>query len=449
MTGDEVLDRAQRLGRAYLQGVARRPVGATDPDGLRRTLSDEGEDPLEVLEDLAADADPGLVASAGPRYFGFVVGGALPVAVGADWLVSAWDQMSGMYSASPAAAVAEEVAAGWVLELLGLPGDADVGFVTGAQMANFSCLAAARSALLRGVGWDVEELGLFGAPPIKVLAGDEVHVTVPRALRYLGMGDGRIKRVAVDDAGAIDPVALERALRAAGSPALVCAQAGNVNTGACDPLRAIADAAAEHGAWLHVDGAFGLWAAASSRYEHLVGGRADADSWAVDAHKWLNVPYDCALAIVSSHGALPRALGLSAAYLGRSGNREPAEFTPEASRRARAIPVYAALRSLGRRGVAELVERCCAHARMMADLLREGGLEILHEVVLNQVLVAATPEDVRRIQEDGICWLGGTTWRRRQALRISFSNWSTTDDDVRRSARAILSAVAASVTEGP
>ncbi|MDQ6817660.1 MAG: aminotransferase class V-fold PLP-dependent enzyme [Actinomycetota bacterium] len=440
MPGDEVLDRAQGLGRAYLKGIGERHVGGSDPVRLRRSLSEEGEDPIVVLEDLAVDADPGLVASAGPRYFGFVVGGSLPVAVGADWLVSAWDQMCGMYSSSPAAAIAEEIVGGWAKDLLSLPAGAGVGFVTGAQMANFSCLAAARSELLRGVGWDVEEQGLFGAPSITVLVGNEVHVTLLRALRFLGLGQARVERVAADANGAIDPVALEAALRTANRPVLVCAQVGNVNTGACDPLGPIADAATEHGAWLHVDGAFGLWAAASPRHEHLVAGRERADSWAIDAHKWLNVPYDCALAIVKSAETLSRAMGLSASYLARSGQREPAEFVPEASRRARAIPLYATLRFLGRRGVADLVERCCAHATLMAELLRDGGLEVLNEVVLNQVLVAGPPEHLARIQADGTCWLGGTTWRGRHALRLSFSNWSTTEEDVCRSAHAILNA---------
>jgi glutamate/tyrosine decarboxylase-like PLP-dependent enzyme len=437
---DEVLDYAQRLGRAYLAGVAERRVGGSDPARLRRSLTDAGEDPIRVLEDLSADADPGLVASAGPRYFGFVVGGSLPVAVGADWLVSAWDQMSGMHNSSPAAAVLEEVVAGWALELLGLPATAAVGFVTGAQMANFSCLAAARGALLRDLGFNAEERGLFGAPPIQVLVGAEVHVTVLRALRFLGLGQSRVTEVPVDANGAMDPKALGEALRTTDRPALVCAQAGNVNTGACDPLAPIAEAAAEHGAWLHVDGAFGLWAAASPRFEPLVAGRERAQSWAVDAHKWLNTPYDCALAIVNRPDALSDAMGLTAAYLARTGQREPAQFVPEASRRARAIPLYAALRTLGRQGVAELVERCCDHARLMATLLRDGGSEVLNEVVLNQVLVAGSAEQLARVQADGTCWLGGTTWRGQHALRVSVSNWSTTEDDIRRAADAILAA---------
>lgn len=437
---DDALDHAYRLARAYVKGLSERPVDAAEPQGLRRPLNDDGISPVDVLEQLATDADPGLVASAGPRYFGFVTGGSLPVALAADWLVSAWDQNAGLHVSSPAAAVAEEVAAEWVLELLGLPSSASVGFVTGAQMANFSCLAAARSELLRRVGWDVEGQGLFGAPPVEVLVGEEGHVTVLRALRFLGFGQDRVRRVRAGANGAIDPAALADALRDVTGPALVCAQAGNVNTGACDPLGPIADLAAEHGAWLHVDGAFGLWAAASPRFEGLVAGRERADSWATDAHKWLNVPYDCALAIVASDNALVRAMAIRAAYLTRTDEREPAQFVPEASRRARAIPLYAALRSLGRRGVAELVQRCCDQATLMASLLREGGLEVLNDVVLNQVLIDGTPEHVARIQQDGTCWLGGTTWRGRHALRVSFSNWSTSDEDVRRSATAILEA---------
>jgi glutamate/tyrosine decarboxylase-like PLP-dependent enzyme len=438
VTPDAVLDCAQRLGRAYLDGVGARAVGGSEPSGLRRALSDAGEDPIRVLEQLAADADPGLVASAGPRYFGFVVGGSLPVAVGADWLVSAWDQMAGFYSSSPAIAVAEEVVAEWALGLLGLPATASVGFVTGAQMANFSCLAAARAAVLAEAGWDLEARGLFGAPPIQLVIGAEAHATVVRALRFLGIGRDSITLVETDGNGAIRPAALDRALAAVSGPAIVCAQAGNVNTGACDPLGEIADCVEGSGAWLHVDGAFGLWAAASPAHEHLVGGRERADSWAVDAHKWLNVPYDCALAIVNRAGGLTGAMGLSASYLAPSERRDPAQYTPEASRRGRAVPVYAALRCLGRDGVAELVERCCAYAALMAKQLSDGGFEVLNEVVLNQVLVGASEEHLARIQADGTCWLGGTVWRGRHALRVSFSNWSTTEDDVRRAAEAIL-----------
>jgi len=441
MPGDDVLGRSYALARAFLEGLPERPVGGGEAPGLRRALTDAGEDPVAVIEDLAADADPGIVASAGPRYLGFVTGGALPVALAADWLVSAWDQMAGLHSSSPAAATAEEVAAEWALELLGLPPTASVGFTTGAQMANFTCLAAARHAVLSQFGWQVERHGLFGAPEIEVVVGEEVHVTVLNALRLLGLGEERVRRVAADRNGAMDAGALVAALAGGRGPAIVCAQAGNVNTGACDPLEPIAEAAAARGAWLHVDGAFGLWAAASPRFARLVAGRGRADSWAVDAHKWLNVPYDCALAVVADPAAHQHAMVVAAPYLQASGDRRhPSYLVPEASRRARSVPVYAALRALGRDGVAQLVERCCDHAALMASLLREAGVEVLNDVVLNQVLAAGPPEQVARIQADGTCWLGGTVWRGREALRLSFSSWSTTDDDVRRCARAVLAA---------
>jgi glutamate/tyrosine decarboxylase-like PLP-dependent enzyme len=438
---DDVLARAYALARAFLDELPERPVGAGEAPALRRELTDDGEDPVTVIEALAADADPGLVASAGPRYLGFVTGGALPVSVAADWLVSTWDQVSSLHASSPAVATAEEVAAGWVLELLHLPPTASVGFATGAQMANFTCLAAARHGVLAETGWDVERRGLFGAPEIEIVVGEEVHVTILNALRMLGLGEERVTRVDTDADGAMDPDALASALDGGSGPTIVCAQVGNVNTGACDPLGPIADAAARRGAWLHVDGAFGLWAAASPRFAHLVAGLERADSWAVDAHKWLNVPYDCALAIVGDPAAHAAAMTIAAPYLqAAAGRREPTRFVPEASRRGRSVPVYAALRALGRRGVAGLVERCCDHATLMAGLLRDEGMGILNEVVLNQVLVAGPAEQVARIQAEGTCWLGGTVWRGHEALRLSFSNWSTTDDDVRRCARAVLAA---------
>ena len=438
MHDPELLALAHEIASGYLDGVADRHVGGGDTPGLRRPLTDAGEDPATVLRELAADADPGLVASAGPRYFGFVIGGSLPVAVAADWLVSAWDQMSFARASSPAVAVLEEVTAAWALDILGLPATASTGFVTGAQMANVTCLAAARDALLHRAGWDTAARGLFGAPEIEVVVGDEVHATVPAALRMLGLGEQRVTRVAVDANGGMDPAALADTLARSEGPAIVCAQAGNVNTGACDPLDAIADAANARGAWLHVDGAFGLWAAASPHFAPLVAGHVRADSWALDAHKWLNVPYDCAFAIVADPEAHTRATALVAPYLALSAEREPNHYVPEASRRGRAIPVYAALRTLGRDGVAALVERCCDHAALMAELLAAGGMEILNDVMLNQVLAATPPDHVARIQQDGTCWLGGTVWRGRDALRVAVSNWSTTEDDIRRSAAAIL-----------
>ncbi len=446
------------ISREYLSSLPDRPVGRpTDPGALRAALGgplpDAGEDPVAVIDALARAAAPGIVASAGPRYFGFVVGGALPAALAADWLTATWDQLAGLYVSGPAAAAVEEVVAGWLLELLGLPPRAGVGFVTGAQMANFTALAAARDALLRRSGWDVGR-GLAGAPEIDVIVGEEAHATVPAALHLLGLASATARRCATDDQGAMCADALVELLEDDGRPAIVCAQAGNVNTGACDPLDAIAMATRARGAWLHVDGAFGLWAAASPRRRGLVAGLEQADSWATDAHKWLNVPYDSGVAVVADPAAHRAAMGVTAAYLAEApeSGRDNHEWTPEASRRARGFPIYAALRSLGRSGVAELVDRCCDLARRMADRLSaEPGVEILNDVVLNQVLVgfaAAGEHDlvgavIDRVQRDGTCWVGGTTWRGRHAIRISISNWSTTEADVDRSADAILSAARA------
>lgn len=447
---DDLLDQARGIAGSWLRALPDRHVGPlVDASALRvaldRPLTDAGEAPCTVLDELARDLEPGLVASGGPRYHGFVVGGALPVALAADWLVSAYDQMAGMHSSSPGMAVLEEIAAAWVLDTLRLPASAGVGFVTGAQMANITCLAVARNAVLAQEGWDARADGLIGAPAVEVLVGDEVHVTVGRALRLIGLGEQRVTRVPVDANGAMDPDALAQALAAGSGPAIVCAQAGNVNTGACDPLGLIADAVAARGAWLHVDGAFGLWAAASPIRAHLIHGHDRADSWALDAHKWLNVPYDSALAIVRDADAHETAIGMTAAYLAESDHREPTGFVPEASRRARAVPIYATLRTLGRDGVAAIVDRSCAHAQLMAGLLSDGGTEVLNDVMLNQVLVAFddAPGVVARVHKDGICWLGGTVWRGRGAVRVSFSNWSTTDDDVRASAASILRAAAA------
>lgn len=446
---DEILDQARELAAAWLRGLPDRHAGAVaSADELRaaldKPLTDDGEDARTVLDELAHDLEPGLVASGGPRYHGFVTGGALPVALAADWLVSAYDQLAALHSSSPGVAVLEEVTAGWVLDVLRLPASSGVGFVTGAQMANVTCLAAARGVMLAREGWDARADGLFGAPAIEVVVGEEVHVTVGRALRLIGLGESRVTRVAADANGAMDPAALANALAGADGPAIVCAQTGNVNTGACDPLDAIADACDARGAWLHVDGAFGLWAASSPSLAHLTAGHDRADSWAVDAHKWLNVPYDSALAIVRDATAHATAMDLTASYLGNTDHREPTGFVPESSRRARAVPIYATLRTLGRDGVAALVDRCCAHARLMADLLGESGAEVLNDVVLNQMLAAFddTPGVVARVQEDGTCWLGGTVWRGRDAMRVSFSNWSTTDADVRASAAAITRAAA-------
>lgn len=439
----DALERALHHAEAFLASLPERPVGpAVQPDVLRaalgQELTDEGVAPEQVIDELVAGADPGIVASAGPRYFGFVTGGALPAALAADWLAAAWDQNAHMWVGSPAASVVEEVVAAWVLSVLGLPATAGVGLVTGAQMANATCLAVARDSVLRRAGWDVARQGLIGAPAVTVIAGAEAHATIFSALRLIGLGRDTAQLVATDDQGAIDPDALARELKHAVGAPIVCAQAGNVNSGAFDPLEPIEYLCEQAGAWLHVDGAFGLWAAASPEYRHLTRGLERADSWATDAHKWLNVPYDSGLAIVADSEAHRRAMGIAAAYLVAGSERDNYDYTPEASRRARGFPMYAALRSLGRRGLAELVERNCAQARAFASILAEGGAEILNDVVLNQVLVAASPAAIARVQADGTCWVGGTVWRGREAMRISVSSWATTDADVERSARAIL-----------
>jgi len=414
-------------------------------------LSEGGEDAGAVLRTLAEQGEPGVVASAGPRFFGFVIGGSHPVALAADWLTSSWDQNAGLYVASPLAAVLEGTAGRWLCELFELPPESGVGFVTGTQMANLVGLACARHALLARAGWDVEAKGLLGAPAMPLVVGEEVHVTVLRAMRLLGLGAETALRVAVDGQGRMRPDALARTLAGLGRPALVCAQAGNVNTGAVDPLGPVAEAVRAHQGWLHVDGAFGLFARVAPSRRHLVEGMERADSWAVDMHKWLNVPYDAGVAIVRDAAILRASMGSDAAYLVKSAEeRDGVNFGPEFSRRARGIPTYATLRTLGRKGVAELVERCCALARRMAERLGAAPhVRILNEVVLNQVLVrfesargtdadALTRDVVARVQADGTCWLGGTVWRGLAAMRVSVSGWATTEADVDRSAEAIL-----------
>ena len=440
-----VMRRAAELAEEHLATLRDRPVRADVSyedvvAALDEPLPEQGEDDVAVLEHLVAAAGPGVVANPGPRYFGFVTGGALPAALGADWLTSAWDQNAFSRVSSPAAAAIEAVAERWVLEALGLPRTAAVGFATGATTSNFTCIAAARHALLERAGWDVEQQGLSGAPPIRVIVGEHVHASLLVALRYAGLG-APTTIVPADEQGAMRAGELE----VGDGPTLICAQAGEVGSGACDPLEAIA--AAKGDAWLHVDGAFGLWAAASPRHRDLVRGAERADSWAVDAHKWLNVPYDGGLAIVAEPAALKAAMGVRASYLPDSEGREPLDHVPEMSRRARAIPVYAALRSLGRAGLAELVERNCALARRLADAMREAeGVEVLNDVVLNQVLLrfddddATTRKVVEEVQRGGEAWLGGTVWHGRAAIRVSVSNWSTTEDDVDRLAAALKAA---------
>jgi len=444
-----LLEATARHASAWFQSVADRPVASTtSSDELRAMLGGalprKGTAPELVVELLANAGMGGAMALPGPRYFGFVVGGSLPAAVAADWLVSAWDQNTAVYALSPLGSVIEQVAGSWLRELAGLPSAMSFGFTTGCQMANFTALAAARHRVLRDAGWDVESDGLFGAPPIHVFVSEESHYTIFMALRLLGLGANRLRPIPTDGQGRMRADALAAARRELRGPSIVCAQAGNVNTGAFDPLAEIAELAKASGAWLHVDGAFGLWAAASPERAQLVRGIGNADSIATDAHKWLNAPYDCGIVFCADESAHRGAMSLAAAYIAATGGeRDPHEFVPEESRRARAIPVYAALRSLGREGFAELVERNCRQARRFAEALDGAGYEVLNEVVLNQVLVSfGSPDDTRRViaavQMDGTCWCGGTVWKGRTAMRISVSNWSTSYEDIDRSIAAIL-----------
>ena len=448
---EPMLGQAHAHASAYLDRLPERHVGARATreeliTALQAPLSRQGEAGETVIDRLAAQAERGIVASGSARYFGFVVGGCYPVALAADWLTTTWDQNAGIYALSPLAAVAEEVAAGWLLELFGLPAESQAGFVTGCQMANFTCLAAARHALLGRVGWDVEADGLVGAPPLNLVASAESHVTIDIALRYLGLGTRAVHRVEADAQGRMRCDRLAELLETLQGPTLICAQAGNVNTGAFDPLRRIGELANQHAAWLHVDAAFGLWARASQSHRHLADGIELADSWSTDAHKWLNVPYDCGVAIVRDAEAYRAAMTASAAYLIQThgAERDAVDWVPEFSRRARGLPVYATLRTLGRDGVEALVDRCCACARQMAQLLAGvEGVQILNDVVLNQVLVRFGDDDdttravVAGVQQEGTCWLSGTTWHGLAAMRISVSNWATTDHDIARSAAAI------------
>ncbi|HEY4190180.1 MAG TPA: aminotransferase class V-fold PLP-dependent enzyme [Candidatus Limnocylindrales bacterium] len=448
---DATLERAAELARAYVATLPTRAVAPTVPvEELRRRfggpLPDAGMDPVKVVEALAANAEGGLVASAGPRYFGFVIGGGVAASVGADWLTTAWDQNAGLYVIGPAAAVAEEVAGAWLAELFGLPAGVSVGFTTGATMATFTGLAAGRHALLARDGWDVERQGLFGAPEIPVIVSDESHVTIFAALQMLGMGRERVTRIPADEQGRMRADALAEVLAGLDRPALVCAQAGNVNTGAFDPLPAIEAAVHGHGGWLHVDGAFGLWAAAEPGRRHLVEGVGAADSWTTDAHKWLNVPYDSGLSFVADAAAHHAAMTLGAAYYVETSGaeRDPYNWVAESSRRARGFAVWAAVRQLGRDGLAEMIGRTSDLARRFAAGV-EGLPEtrVLNDVVLNQVLVRfddpsgdvaagnrRTDAVIAAIQADGTLWLGGTQWHGLRAMRISVSGWSTSEADV-------------------
>ena len=452
---DDLLRLTADYAAAFHHSLDERPVRAEASldelrDALGEPLPAEGSEDAHVLTELIEGAEPGVVGTQTGRYFGFVIGSALPASLAADWLATAWDQNGFSVVTSPAAAAVEDVAAGWLAELLGLPEGVSSGFVTGAQGANTTALAAARQHVLAAAGWNVANDGLNGAPRVRVLAGAERHVTIDRSLRLLGLGTSSLELVPADDQGRMRAEALTEALGAEAGPTIVCAQAGNVNTGAFDPLGEIAEACERARAWLHVDGAFGLWAAASPRYRHLVEGSERADSWATDAHKWLNVPYDSGVVFCRRPDAQAEAMAVAASYLQRGGGRSPSDWVPESSRRARGFAVWAALRALGRGGVTDLIDRCCEHARTFAQLLgAQPEVEILNEVVLNQVLVRFADDDettrdvVRRVQEDGTCWLGATDWQGRAAMRISVSSFRTTAEDVERSAAAILEAAAA------
>jgi glutamate/tyrosine decarboxylase-like PLP-dependent enzyme len=442
----------------FVDGLPERRVGATATmEELRAALGGPlPEDPVEpsdVIAELAKNADPGLVATSGPRFFGFVIGGSVPASLAADLLTSGWDQNAGLVAAGPAEAAVEEVTGVWLADLLALPQDVSFAFVTGGMMANFTGLSVARHHVLGAAGWDVEADGLIGAPPITVVVGEDRHVTVDAALRYLGLGANRSVLVPCDGEGRMDLKGLRGALADADGPVIVGASAGNVNTGSFDPLREVCEVTHEHNGWVHVDGAFGLWAAAAKERHHLLDGHELADSWATDAHKWLNVPYDSGLVFTAHPESHRDAMGQRASYLVKEkdgGARDQLDYSPEFSRRGRGFPVYAAIRSLGRSGIAEMIERCCRLAtRFETTLDAQPGVEIVNDVVLNQVLVrfedddATTSEVIRRVQEDGTCWLGGATWKGRAVMRISLSNWSTTEEDVDRSAAAILRCYAA------
>ena len=413
---------------------------------LGTALPDDGSDPAEVVDLLAEACSPGLTAMGSGRFFGFVIGGTHPAALAADWLVSAWDQNCGLRRVTPAHSAVEDVTSAWLLDLLGLPVESAVGFVTGGTMANFTGLAAGRDAVLRQAGWDVAERGLGGGPRVRVIVGAERHDTVDLALRYLGLGSP--EQVPVDEQGRLRADALQAALeQGSDEPTIVVLQAGNVHSGAFDPFADAITAAHAHGAWVHIDGAFGLWAAASPSYRHLVAGCEGADSWATDAHKTLNVPYDTGLAIVRDAAALRASMGMHGAYLILDELGEPFDKVPELSRRGRAFPVWAVLRSLGRTGVAELVERLCRHACALAAGLDEiEGVTVLNDVVFTQVCATfgsdeRTQEVVRRMLEDGTAWMTGSTWHDQSVLRISVSNWSTNEKDVERSLDAVRKAV--------
>ena len=441
----QLLEDAAQRGIAYREACDDRSVAPTSEhvaavSRLATPLPDEGVPDHEVIALLDEVGSPATMAMAGSRFFGFVIGGSLPVTVASNWLSTAWDQNVVMYRVTPAAATMEMVAIDWMVDLLGLPAGTGAGFVTGATVANFSALAAARHRVFEDAGWDVEADGLIGAPPVTIVVSDEAHPTLFKSLGMLGLGRERVVRVPTDDQGRM----ISTQLPTLDGPAIVCTQAGNINTGAFDPIGEICDAVANSNAWVHVDGAFGLWAAAAERTRALTDGMENADSWATDAHKWLNVPYDGGIAFVRNPADLASAMAITADYLlTDSEHRNPSDYTPELSRRGRGIDVYTALLSLGRKGVEQLVERCCRHARRFADGLGAAGYQVLNDVVLNQVLVsfgdaATTRRIIEGIQEDGTCWCGATVWQGHTAMRISVSSWATTDEDVEESLAAML-----------
>jgi glutamate/tyrosine decarboxylase-like PLP-dependent enzyme len=452
----ELLHRTADLAAGFLDTLDERPVFPQDPvdeiaEALGGPLPSSLSDPREVVELMAREIERGVVATAGPRYFGYVIGGALPATVAADWLTTIWDQCAGLGALGPSASVVEVIVGDWLREIFGLPADSSFAITTGCQMAHVTALAAARHRVLATRDWDVRERGLAGSPPISVVVGRYRHVTVDRALRLLGIGSAQLVVVDADDAGRMRPDALRAALADVDTPTIVCAQAGEVNTGSFDPLAEIVTVVQDTGAWLHVDGAFGLWAAASPVRRHLLDGVAGADSWATDGHKWLNVPYDCGLVFCADPAAHRASMTMQASYFEGQGKwvRDAADWTPESSRRARAFTVYAALRSLGRDGLADLVDRCCDLAgRFAGGIAALPGCELLNEVVLNQVLFRFENDDatnavLARVQESGEAWMGGTAWEGRAAIRVSVSGWRTTEADIDRTVAAFQSALVA------
>ncbi len=446
MKREELVSEAAARAATYLRRIRQRAVAPTlaaitELQRFAEPVPAGPTDPAEVLRQLDEVGSPGTVANAGGRFFGFVNGGSVPAALAANVLAAAWDQNAGLRVMSPVAAVLEDVALGWIKELLGLPNEAAGAFVTGATMANMTCIVAARHALLARMGWDVEAQGLFGAPPFAVVVGEEIHAAMRKALAMAGLGRDRVISVPTDSQGRMRSAAFPKL----SAPALICMQAGNVNTGAFDPASEICAAARESGSWVHVDGAFGLWAACAPERAHLTRGFGDAHSWATDAHKWLNVPYDCGLAFVRDGAALYQSLNTQAAYLPPGALRDPMQWTPESSRRARGIEVWAALKSLGRSGLAEMVERTCRHAERFAGGLRAAGHAVLNDVVINQVLVRFRDDEttqavIEEVQRNGTCWCGGTVWHGQRAMRISVSSWVTDEEDVEWSLDAILRA---------